>query len=176
MQYDIIKSQMRLFFYFRWHGQRAKQPHLYGYLATAVRVNPPLLAALEDGCTLITVGLLAVQKMEKSLFSYAERECGAKYMGKLDILTKEYMKQPSVFADVFNQFLYHGRQVIASGNLVELDTTEISVSYGADSASVPEQRYRNVSKMLASMTDGTVAYCILAVENIETWSGVQLKS
>lgn len=124
-----------------------------------------MLAALEDGCTLITVGVLAVQKMEKSWFSYAERECGAKYMGKLDILTKEYMKQPSVFADVFNQFLYHGRQVIASGNLVELDTTEISVPYGADSASVPEQRYRDVSKMLVSMTDGTVAYCILAVEN-----------
>ena len=124
-----------------------------------------MLAALEDGCTLITVGVLAVQKMEKSWFSYAERECGAKYMGKPDILTKEYMKQPSVFADVFNQFLYHGRQVIASGNLVELDTTEISVPYGADSASVPEQRYRDVSKMLVSMTDGTVAYCILAVEN-----------
>ena len=42
------------------------------------------------------------------------------------------MSQTTVFADVFNQFLYHGRQVIASGNLVELDTTEISVPYGAD--------------------------------------------
>ncbi len=33
-------------------------------------------------------------------------------MGKLDTLTKEYMKRPEIFADVFNQFLYHGRQII----------------------------------------------------------------
>ncbi len=44
-------------------------------------------------------------------------------MGKLDILTKEYMKRPSVFADVLNQFIYKGRQVIDPDRLVELDTT-----------------------------------------------------
>ncbi|MDE6219187.1 MAG: Rpn family recombination-promoting nuclease/putative transposase [Lachnospiraceae bacterium] len=86
-------------------------------------------------------------------------------MGRLDTLTKEYMKQPSIFADVFNQFLYHGRQVIVPDRLVELDTTEIAVPYGADQASVPEQRYRDVLKMLLTMTDGLVAYCLLAVEN-----------
>lgn len=86
-------------------------------------------------------------------------------MGKLDILAKEYMGRPSVFADVFNQFLYHGRQVIVPERLVELDTTGITVPYGADSASVPEQRYRDVAKLLMAMTDGYAAYCILAVEN-----------
>lgn len=86
-------------------------------------------------------------------------------MGRLDILAKEYMKRPSVFADVFNQFLYHGRQVIVPDRLVELDTAGIAVPYGADGASVPEQRYRDVSKMLMAMTDGMAAYCILAVEN-----------
>lgn len=86
-------------------------------------------------------------------------------MGKLDILAKEYMKQPSVFADVFNQFLYHGKQIIVPDRLVELDTVEIAVPYGADKASVPEQRYRDAAKMLMTMTDGIAAYCILAVEN-----------
>ena len=86
-------------------------------------------------------------------------------MGKIDTLTKEYMKRPSVFADVFNQFLYHGRQVIKPDRLVELDTTEIAVPYGADHVSVPEQRYRDAAKLLMAMTDGLVAYCILAVEN-----------
>ncbi|MDE6619848.1 MAG: Rpn family recombination-promoting nuclease/putative transposase [Lachnospiraceae bacterium] len=86
-------------------------------------------------------------------------------MGKLDTLTKEYMKRPEIFADVFNQFLYHGRQIITPERLVELDTTEITVPYGIDSASVPEQRYRDVVKMLMAMTDGSVAYCILAAEN-----------
>ena len=42
-------------------------------------------------------------------------------MGKLDTLAKKYMKRPDIFADVFNQFLYHGKQVI-----------------------VPEQRYPSV--------------------------------
>ncbi len=70
------------------------------------------------------------------------------------------MRRPSVFADIFNQFLYHGRPVIVPENLVELDTTEIAVPYGADNASVSEQRYRDVVKMLMAMTDGYVAYCI----------------
>ena len=86
-------------------------------------------------------------------------------MGKIDTLTKEYMKRPTIFADVFNQFLYHGQQVIKPDRLVELDTTEIAVPYGTDQVPVPEQRYRDVAKMLMAMTDGRVAYCILAVEN-----------
>ena len=86
-------------------------------------------------------------------------------MGKLDTLTKEYMKRPDIFADVFNQFLYHGKQVIAPEQLVELDTTEITVPYGMDNRPVPEQRYRDVVKLLMAMTDGNAAYCILAAEN-----------
>ncbi|MEZ3447563.1 MAG: Rpn family recombination-promoting nuclease/putative transposase [Lachnospiraceae bacterium] len=86
-------------------------------------------------------------------------------MGKLDILAKEYMRQPAVFADVFNQFLYHGRQIIVPARLTELDTTEIAIPYGTDHAFVPEQRYRDAVKTLMAMTDGTAAYCILAVEN-----------
>lgn len=86
-------------------------------------------------------------------------------MGKLDTLAKEYMKRPDIFADVFNQFLYHGKQVIVPEQLIELDTTEIAVPYGMDNKSVPEQRYRDVVKLLLAMTDGNVAYCILAAEN-----------
>lgn len=86
-------------------------------------------------------------------------------MGKLDALTKEYMKRPDIFADVFNQFLYHGKQVIVPEQLTELDTTEITVPYGMDNKSVPEQRYRDVAKLLLAMTDGNAAYCILAAEN-----------
>ena len=66
---------------------------------------------------------------------------------------------------MFNQFLYHGTQKIEPGKLMELDTTEIAVPYGEDDAFVPEQRYRDVAKILTVMTDGRAAYCILAVEN-----------
>lgn len=86
-------------------------------------------------------------------------------MGKPDTVTKEYIRRPDIFADVFNQFLYHGEQVIRPGDLTELDTTEIAVPYGIDNVSVPEQRYRDVTKFLAAMTDGKAAYCILGVEN-----------
>lgn len=86
-------------------------------------------------------------------------------MGKADTITKEYIRRPDIFADVFNQFLYQGRQVILPGKLTELDTAEIAVPYGADQASVPEQRYRDVKKLLTAMTDGKAAYCILAAEN-----------
>lgn len=86
-------------------------------------------------------------------------------MGKKDTITKDYMRRPDIFADVFNQFLYHGKQKILPDRLIELDTTEIAVPYGADNAIVPEQRYRDVAKLLAAMTDKRAAYCILAVEN-----------
>lgn len=33
-------------------------------------------------------------------------------MGKIDTITKEYIENPVVFADEFNQFLYHGDQKI----------------------------------------------------------------
>ncbi len=86
-------------------------------------------------------------------------------MGKKDAITKEYMRNPVIFADVFNQFIYQGRQVISSADLTEMDTTEIAAPYGTDYAAVPEQRYRDVEKLLLAMTDGRTAYCILAIEN-----------
>ena len=86
-------------------------------------------------------------------------------MGKIDIITKEYMENPVVFADAFNQFLYHGEQKIDPALLTELDTTGIVVPYGASGASVPEQKYRDVLKLLYAMTDGRTAYCVMGIEN-----------
>ena len=58
-------------------------------------------------------------------------------MGKIDTITKEYMKDPAIFADAFNKFLYHGRQVINPEKLTELDTTEIVLPYGEGGVAVP---------------------------------------
>lgn len=84
-------------------------------------------------------------------------------LGKKDTITKEYMRNPAIFADAFNKYLYHGRQVIKPEKLKELDTTEVTVPYGSGDAGVPEQRYRDVVKTV--MTDGNMAYCILGIEN-----------
>ena len=86
-------------------------------------------------------------------------------MGKIDTVTKEYMENPIVFADAFNQFLYHGDQKIDPAQLTELDTTEIVIPYGGNGAGVPEQKYRDVLKLLYAMTDGRAAYCIMGIEN-----------
>lgn len=86
-----------------------------------------------------------------------------KELGKIDTITKEYMKDPVIFADVFNKFLYHGKQVIRPESLFEMDSTEIVVPYGEGKAGVPEQKYRDVLKLM--MTDGNIAYCILGCED-----------
>ena len=83
-------------------------------------------------------------------------------MGKKDTITKKYMRNPVIFADAFNKYLYHGRQVIKPEKLRELDVAEIAVPYGNDGAGVPEQRYRDILKLV--MTDGNTAYCILGIE------------
>lgn len=86
-------------------------------------------------------------------------------VGKIDTITTEYMKNPIVFADVFNQFLYHGNQKIDPARLTELDTTEIVIPYGASGVSVPEQKYRDVLKLLYAMTDGKTTYCVMGLDN-----------
>ena len=86
-------------------------------------------------------------------------------LGKIDTITKEYMGNPIIFADAFNQLLYHGDQRIDPARLTELDTTEIVIPYGASGAGVPEQKYRDVLKLLYAMTDGKTAYCVAGIEN-----------
>jgi len=88
---------------------------------------------------------------------------GSDKLGKKDTITKAYMRNPRIFADAFNKYLYRGSQVIKPEKLKELDTTEITVPYGSGDAGVPEQRYRDVLKTM--MTDGNMAYCILGIEN-----------
>ena len=86
-------------------------------------------------------------------------------MGRKDTVTKDYMKQNVIFADVFNYYIYGGQQRIMPGQLQELDTTEIIVPYGADDAGEPEQVYRDVIKSLVAMKDDRAAYLLLGIEN-----------
>ena len=45
-------------------------------------------------------------------------------MGRKDTLTKEYMSQNDIFADVFNYLLYDGKPVIQPEHLVDKDSTK----------------------------------------------------
>ena len=81
-------------------------------------------------------------------------------MGQVDSVTKAYVRRNVVFADIFNQFIYDGRQVIQPDSLRELDTT--ALGRGRNGRLL--QKNRDVLK-LAMKTDGRTACCILGVES-----------
>ena len=82
-------------------------------------------------------------------------------MGKIDMETKEYVKRPEVFADLFNHLLYDGKLVIVPEKLVEMDTTELSMPYGDSSTVFPSQRYRDNPQNTVVMEDEDAAYALI---------------
>ena len=87
-------------------------------------------------------------------------------MGKIDIKTNEYMRDATRFADVFNYYLYDGRQVIKPEKLRELSSSAVALPYGTErNSSEAVQKYRDVFKTLAAMEDDTAAYLLLGIEN-----------
>jgi len=84
---------------------------------------------------------------------------------KSDTITKDYISDTTVFADVFNYFIYDGEQVIRPEQLEERDPTEIALPYGADGAAVPVQKFRDVQKLYAAMTDGDLEYVLYGIES-----------
>ncbi len=70
-----------------------------------------------------------------------------------------------MFADIFNYYIYGGRQVILPEQLTERDSVKIALPYGADGAVVPVQKYRDVQKLYAAMTDGKMEYVLYGAEN-----------
>ena len=47
----------------------------------------------------------------------------------IDVKAKKYMRQPIIFTDVFNYFIYDGENAIKAEQLRELDTTELSLPF-----------------------------------------------
>ena len=85
-------------------------------------------------------------------------------MGKLDTLTKEYMSQCENFADVFNYFIFEGRQVLKPEALRELDSTEIGLIFNALSDELV-QKFRDALKECVIREDDVATYLILGIEN-----------
>ncbi len=70
-----------------------------------------------------------------------------------------------MFADIFNYYIYGGRQVILPEQLTERDSTKIALTYGADGAVVPVQKFRDVQKLYVAMTGGKMEYVLYGVES-----------
>ncbi len=85
-------------------------------------------------------------------------------MGHIDTITKEYMRDNRVFADVCNCFFK--QKLVSPDALQEIDTTEIFVSDIWDNEEDTAQKARDVVKECAvAMADDKVSYVIFGVEN-----------
>lgn len=89
-------------------------------------------------------------------------------MGMADAVTKQYMKENTVFADAFNFLLYNGENVIQPQTLRELDTAEVVIPFTVDDKGKKQaqavQKYRDILKMTTVMIDDKAAYVLFGVE------------
>ena len=71
-------------------------------------------------------------------------------MGMADAVTKQYMKENTVFADAFNFLLYNGENVILPQTLRELDTAEVVIPFTVDDKGKKQaqavQKYRDIKE------------------------------
>lgn len=86
-------------------------------------------------------------------------------MGDRDTLTKNYVKRADRFADIFNYYLFDGKQRIDPAQLREQDTAQIVLPYGKNMTEIPIQRFRDILKQAVLMTDGHCQYVLLGIEN-----------
>lgn len=86
-------------------------------------------------------------------------------MSDLDLTMKNYMKDPNVFADVFNYALYQGKQVIKPEALQELDPEEIIFINGRKGKKTRKKQRDVLKKYATCKYDGEKIYCLLGIEN-----------
>lgn len=87
-------------------------------------------------------------------------------MGKTDVCTKEYISNPTIFADAFNYYFFHGKQVVKPEELTVQEVTERSLTYGEENGLiVPNQKFRDVMKLWTVMTSKNATYMLLGIEN-----------
>lgn len=67
-------------------------------------------------------------------------------MGNKDTVTKKYLSDPARFADIVNNFVYGGRQVVKPENLEEKDPTELTL-FNLPKRVASRQRMRDILKM-----------------------------
>ncbi len=84
--------------------------------------------------------------------------------GETDAITKEYMRDNRVFADVCNYFLK--KNIVKPEELREYDSTELYIPALWDETDDTVQKYRDVMKeCTVAMSDNRVAYVLFGVEN-----------
>lgn len=83
----------------------------------------------------------------------------SKFMGKIDISLSSYLAHPPVFADLFNAWLYGGRQVIDYHGLRQEDPVQNRPEYSA--------AYKHVRDVVKMYYQDDVELVLLGIENQE---------
>ena len=84
---------------------------------------------------------------------------------KIDAITKDYLSDNIIFSDVFNCYVYGGKQVIQPEQLEERDSTAITIPYGSDGVALPIQKYRDVQKIYKMSTNKRLEYILYSAES-----------
>ena len=74
------------------------------------------------------------------------------------------MSHRDVIADVFNFYIYDGRQVIKPEKLQKIDTAEVALPYGND-VEIAVQKLRDNIMLWTMAMDDKAAYAVLGIEN-----------
>ena len=85
-------------------------------------------------------------------------------MREKSIMSRRFMAQNKVFADVFNYHLYQGRQVIKESDLKERDSTEVAVLI-QDEQTYAVEKIRDILKECVIKTTDQAVYLMLGIEN-----------
>ena len=67
-------------------------------------------------------------------------------MGAKDAVARAFLSDNERFADLFNYYLFEGRQVIRPEDLEERDTTEVLSLYGRNRKEIQKQKWRDLLK------------------------------
>ena len=86
-------------------------------------------------------------------------------MRQADALTKEYLSNNEIFADVFNYLIYDGQQRILPENLIERDTSEITLPLGKRGELATIQKFRDILKCCIAKEYKNTLYVLFGVEN-----------
>lgn len=86
-------------------------------------------------------------------------------MGAKDTKAKEFLSDNERFADLFNYYLYDGRQVIKAMDLQEQDATQVLSVFGADKREIQKQKWRDILKSAIIKTTEYGIFVLLGVEN-----------
>lgn len=90
-------------------------------------------------------------------------------VGQKDTLTKQYISNNAVFADICNYYIYHGEPVIQPEQLRPLDPKEFALLQKTDTTSAKNvpivNKQRDVLKYISAKASDNAAYLIIGIEN-----------